>query len=285
VHLVGSHERGSLFFDRLATSPDEGLEESVAQIIVHLFRVPLYADLPSRSHLELFSANTLYHFDHTLYHFDHTLYRFDHAIFCPGDDAEQGARCADRLMVQAVDVPSTCFEDRSQKALGVDVDGVSPGCWQAMFSQGRIMAWEMGLELAAARLNHELHPVTNPENRDSSVLGGSVERHIEAKLIGGDEIEFNSRGQWSIAGEIVPPRQDEAVQPLHERDGVALNRKVERLSPGSVDGVGVAPVDVVVLAPLAPSSLVVEAEGNPDSRRMHGTSIAIWGMLPEWHRW
>lgn len=113
VHLVGSPERGSLFFDRLATSPDEGCEESVAQIVVHLFRVPLHADLPSRSHLELFSANTLH--------------GFDHAIFGPGDDAELGARCADRLMVQAVDVPSTCFEDRSQKALEVDVDGVSPG--------------------------------------------------------------------------------------------------------------------------------------------------------------
>ena len=53
----------------------------------------------------------------------------------------------------------------------------------------------------------------------------------------------------------------------------------------AVDGVGVASVDIVVLAVRTPALAVIEGERDPDSGLSHGTSIAICGMLAGWHKW
>jgi hypothetical protein len=59
---------------------------------------------------------------------------------------------------------------------------------------------------------------------------------------------------------------------------------MDREAAGAVDRVGVASIDVEIGASRAPASAVVQTEGNPDSRSMHGTSIAICGMLAGWRR-
>jgi nucleoside-diphosphate-sugar epimerase len=51
-------------------------------------------------------------------------------------------------------------------------------------------------------------------------------------------------------------------------------------SAGTIDCVGVAAIDIQVVTSGTPSSTVVEALWDPDSRGVHGTIIAIWGMLP-----
>ncbi len=55
---------------------------------------------------------------------------------------------------------------------------------------------------------------------------------------------------------------------------------MDRAPAGLRDRVGVAPIDIEVVAARAPSLAVVEAERDPDTRLLHGTNIAICGMLP-----
>jgi hypothetical protein len=60
---------------------------------------------------------------------------------------------------------------------------------------------------------------------------------------------------------------------------------MERGTARPIDGVGVAAVDVVVRAPGTPAASIVERQRDPDSRPVHGTSIAICGILTAWRRW
>lgn len=188
-------------------------------------------------------------------------------------------------MVEAVDVFLGRFEDRAEQAPRHDFDRVTVGRRESMLPGLGPPCGQVGIQHPAACARHQLHAVADSQNGQVAVGGGREERLVKGKLVRGDEIELNARREWAVAREIVTARNQQAIEAACQRVGIRLDREMDRKPSSAVDSIGVATIDVVVVTAGTPTSTVVEAEGDPDSRSVHGASIAICGMLPGWHRW
>lgn len=189
------------------------------------------------------------------------------------------------LVMQGVDFDSLVSEKGCEAAPGFELDGMSGVGGKSVFMGFGALTREMGLELAAAGSNHELHSVTNGQDGESSRVGRREKGLIERQLFGRDQIELNAAGKRSLRREIVAPRQEQPIEASDDLSRIFLDRQMQRQSACAAHGIGVAAIDIMVLAVGSPAFAVVERERDPDSGLSHGTSIAICGMLAGWHKW
>ena len=211
--------------------------------------------------------------------------RFDDAIWARGGDAMVGPERANGLMVEAIDRLRTCPEQTREAAVRLDLDRVASCVGKSMIDHIEIATREVGFELAAALGGEQLHPVADAQDRALPASSRREQSAIEVELVRGGEIELDLVGEGPRAREVVPTRKKESIDRVEDGVYVLLNRKLERDAPCAGNRIRVAPIDIVVRTARTPAASVVEGQGNPDSRRMHGRSIAICGMLPAWHRW
>lgn len=258
----------------MATRFDEGTKESRARWLVQLLGMPLHADLPPA----IAAPPPLVHLARRGFE------SLDDATRAMGHGEMFRTEFTHGLMMQAVHTSCIRTEDRAEQTFCDDLDRVTPLRRKAMLCDVRTLGGEMGIEISAARARHQLHSVADPEDRQSALGGGFEERLVEGELLRRDEVELDTHRKRVVVWKIVTARKEQSVEGARDLFGIRLDRELDGKPTRAVDGVGVAAIDVVVVPAFAPTSTVVEAEWDPDSRSMHGTSIAICGMLPAWHR-
>lgn len=240
--------------------------------------MPLHADLEEGLALASFVLTRLEGLDQT--------------IFTPGDGAVRSREGTDALMVEAVDLKRAGTQDASELALRCDAHAVmglgGPG-WMGGVGDGTgSLGWKMSLELAAAKAREELHAVADAEDRPLLGKSGLGKGAIEFDLGFRGEVE-HATGQRRITRfgrEIVASGQKQTIDAGDERFGASgLNREVLHEAAGLFDRAGISSVEVVIASARSPATAVVKAKRNPDSRSLHGDTIAICGILGGWHRW
>lgn len=181
--------------------------------------------------------------------------------------------------MQRVDLNPCASKQGRESASRGDVDAVPGVGGEAMIDAFGALTRKMRVEYAATGPNHELHPVTDPQDGQAAFVGRFEHGLVEGELFGWDQVEFDSTREGRLRREIVAAGQEQPVECRGHFPGIGLDRQMQRKAARAAHGVGVAAIDIVVLAVGSPALTVVERERDPDSGLSHGTSIAICGML------
>ena len=179
--------------------------------------------------------------------------------------AQAAARRRDGLVVKAVDRLVAAAERGGHARTRLDDERVAALRFgQLVGTGGGQVLREVVVERSAVMEREQLHPVADAEHGARALERGGEQAPVEVDLRRGCGVEEDVVGVGTFGKEVVTPRNQQAIDPRHERVDVLLHGQVERKAACLFDRARVGEVRVQVVAIRPPAAAVVQTLRDSD---------------------